>query len=267
METKGGYDLNIEIKNLGFSYPSGRQIFDNLSFRVEEGQILSVLGPNGAGKSTLLGCIANLLSPKTGDIFLDGKTLRKMSQKKVARFLGFVPQNIQPSFDYSVLEYVVTGCAPRMGVFQKPKESEYRAAWGAIEKMKLGPLADKSFMRISSGERQQAAIARVIAQRTRFILLDEPTAHLDVGNQMKVLEILKDLSDKGYGVVMTTHNPDHVLLLGGDVAVLDGRGGFTYGPGKEIIEESFLFKLYGAKLRVLEIEDLHRKVCVAQGID
>jgi iron complex transport system ATP-binding protein len=267
LETKDGCALKIEIRGLEFSYPNGRPIFTNLNMDIIRGRILSVLGPNGAGKSTLLGCISRLHLPTKGDVLVAGRSYRTMSHTEIARAIGFVPQNILPSFDYSVIDYVVTGLAPRMRVFQKPKDEEYEAAWRAIESMRLEHIAEKSFMRISSGERQQVAIARVIAQDPRFILLDEPTAYLDVGNQIRVLRILKGLADRGYGVVITTHNPDHVLLLGGDVAVIDRQGDFTCGPGKEILNEEFLSRLYGTQLRILEIGELQRKVCVAPNMD
>ncbi len=266
METKDGCHLTIHVRELGFSYSKGKSIFKNLNITIAEGRILSVLGPNGAGKSTLLACIARLHLPDEGDVLIDGRSYREMSQREIACALGFVPQNIVPSFDYSVLDYVVTGCAPRMKLFQKPKEKEYEAAWKAIQSMKLEHIAEKSFSKISSGERQQAAIARVIGQSPRFILLDEPTAYLDIGNQMKVLRLLRDLASQGYGVIMTTHNPDHVLILDGDAAVIDSRGKFTFGLGRDIMNEEFLYHLYDTKLRVLDIPQLERRACVAQGI-
>jgi len=266
METKDECVLKIAARDLSFSYPNGKQVFERLTFDIPEGRVLSVLGPNGSGKSTLLSCLARLLVPKSGDVLFDGKSYRRMSPREIARSIGFVPQDIIPSFDYTVIDYVVTGCAPRMGVFQKPKADEYEAAWDAIETMKLEHLAEKSFMRISSGERQQVAIARVIAQDPSVILLDEPTAHLDLGNQMKVLEMLSQLASRGYGIVMSTHNPDHVLLLDDLVAVIDGRGDFTLGTAREVLDEEFLHNLYGTRLRLFDIDSLGRRICVAQGL-
>jgi iron complex transport system ATP-binding protein len=111
-------------------------------------------------------------------------------------------------------------------------------AWKAIQTMGLEHIAEQSITKISGGERQQVAIARVIAQKPSVILLDEPTSHLDFGNQMKVLKMLRRMADDGYGVVMTTHNPDHVLLLDDQVAVLDQGGKLTFGMGRENMTES-----------------------------
>lgn len=266
LEAKGECALTISVKDLSFTYPNGRRVFQDLTFEISEGRVLCVLGPNGAGKSTLLGCIARLLTPSAGDVLIDGKSCRTMPQQEIARSIGFVPQNIVTSFDYSVLDYVVTGCAPRMGVFQRPKSSEYAIAREAVAAMGLEHLAEKSIMRISSGERQQCAIARVLAQRPRFILLDEPTAHLDVGNQVRVLNTMARLAEDGYGVVMSTHNPDHALMLGDQIAAIDRQGHFTFGVTADVINDGFLSALYGTGLRVVDLAPVGRKVCVAQGI-
>jgi len=253
----------IDVYNLGFTYPNGKEVFQNLNFTVKQGSIVSVLGPNGCGKSTLLSCLARLNRPNTGDVLIDGRSYQHMTQQEIAAAIGFVPQNIDPSFNFTVIDYVVTGCAPRMGAFQKPRAPEYEMAWNAIQAMKIEHLADKSFLRISGGERQQVVIARVIAQKPAFILLDEPTSHLDAGNQIKVLELLRRMADEGYGVIMTTHNPDQVLLLDGQVAALDRNGHLTFGRPEDIITEELLFNLYGTKFQLL---DMDRKVCVLKGI-
>jgi len=211
--------MKIEIKNLGFSYPDGRQIFSNIDFTIEPGRVISILGPNGAGKTTLMSCIANLLKPTEGGILIDGVPTDKLTPREIAKHIGFVPQTIIPSFSFSVLEYVVTGCAPHLGTFERPKQEHYDIAMQAIKDMGIEYLSEKSYSAISGGERQQVSIARALAQHPSIILLDEPTAHLDYGNQIKVLRTAKRLSEEGYGVVFTTHNPDHVLLLDDQIAV------------------------------------------------
>ena len=266
METKGSSSMNISVESLGFSYPNGKRVFKSLTFQITKGRVLSILGPNGAGKSTLLACIARLLMPIRGDILFDGRSYLSMRQREIACAVGLVPQDIVPSFHYSVLDYVVTGCAPRMGLFQKPKAEEYEIAWTAIRRMRLEHIAEQSIMKISGGERQQVAIARVLAQRPSVILLDEPTSHLDIGNQMKVLSMLRELADDGYGVVMTTHNPDHVFLLDDEVAVLDRNGNLIFGNSHDIVNEELLSELYGTSLRVLDLDEIKRRVCIAEGL-
>lgn len=258
--------MKIAADKIGFTYPNGKEVFKQLSFCIEQGQIVCVLGPNGSGKSTLLNCLAGLLEPAQGEVLINGISSRSLKRVEIAQAVGMVPQNIVPYFHFRVIDYVVTGCAPRMGAFQKPKAAEYDLAWRAIQRMRIEHIAEQSFMNISGGERQQVAIARVIAQAPAFILLDEPTSHLDLGNQMKVLEMLRDMAEGGFGIVMSTHNPDHVLMLDAQVAVINSGGQLVFGPGRDIITEPLLDSLYAAGLHILEVDSIGRKVCVPRGI-
>lgn len=147
----------------------------------------------------------NLATPNQGEILIDGKDMKTMSPKDVASNLASVPQFIIPAFAYEVLSYVVTGCAPKIGTFEKPKKKLYEIAQQALEQMELLHLSEKYYTEISAGERQQVSIARALAQRPKVILMDEPTAHLDYGNQIKVLRIIKKLAREGYAAVITTH--------------------------------------------------------------
>lgn len=206
-------DAILQVRDLGFSYDGSRQIFKAISFDVNAGEIICLVGPNGIGKTTLLNCLAGLWAPLEGSVLLDGKNMAGMPARDIARMIGYVPQTLHPSFDYTVLEYVVTGNAPWLNIFEKPGPEHYQRAEEALEQMAISHLADKPYTRLSTGELQQVSIARAIAQKARLILMDEPTAHLDYGNQLKVLRLIKGLSAKGYAVVLTTHNPDQVLLL------------------------------------------------------
>lgn len=252
-----------EVKNISFSYEENRILLKNISFPIEQGKIICILGPNGVGKTTLLNCIANLITPTKGEILLEGKDIKKMSAKEIARKVAFVPQLIIPSLSYEVLSYVVTGCAPRIGTFEKPKKLHYEIAQNALEQMGIPYLTNKYYTQISGGERQLVSIARALAQRPRIILMDEPTAHLDYGNQIKVLKIIKRLAEEGYAAVITTHNPDHALLLGGMVAAMGQKGQFTFGSSLEVITENFLSSLYSTDLYLRHISDIGRDVCIA----
>lgn len=255
--------MNLKIQNLAFSYDHKRPLFHNISFEINSGEIVSILGPNGAGKTTLLNCVAGLFKPCSGAITIDGKDVQKMSAREVARSIGYVPQIIIPSFSFSVMEYVVTGCAPVIGTFERPKEKHYQIAADALEQMGIAHLSDRSYMNISGGERQQVSIARALAQRPGFILMDEPTAHLDYGNQIKVLKTIRKMASQGYGIILTTHNPDHVLLLEGKLAVLNQSGDLFFGTQEEIMNEEFLYHLYGTDLKLVHIEILNRLACLA----
>ena len=255
--------VQITGHNLHYSYTPDRMILKDISFRFKSGEIVSILGPNGAGKTTFLNCLANLVPLDKGEIFIDDKNIRKIPPREVAKVIGYVPQIIVPSFDFSVLEYVVTGCAPHMGTLSRPKQEHYDIAMDAIRRMGIEKLTNRSYSQISGGERQQVSIARALAQRPAFILMDEPTAHLDYGNQIKVLKTVRSLKEEGYGVILTTHNPDHALLLQDQVAILDQEGVLTTGLSTDVLNEKDLTELYGTELKLFHEERLGRAVCAA----
>jgi iron complex transport system ATP-binding protein len=133
--------------------------------------------------------------------------------------------------------------------------------------MGIEHLAEKSYKQISGGERQQVSIARVLTQSPAYILMDEPTSHLDYGNQIRILNTIRQLAKSGFGVVFSTHNPDHALLIGGKTAVIDRQGVLRFGDSGELLNERFLSELYGAKLRISGLENSGRNVCFAPELD
>ncbi|MBP8639838.1 MAG: ABC transporter ATP-binding protein [Oscillospiraceae bacterium] len=253
----------FDIKNLSFSYSSREnKVLDGVNLQIAEGDVLSILGRNGAGKSTLLNCMLGLLKPQSGDISLLGNSLKGLSERKIASIVGYVPQTHIPTFGHTVFDFVQMGCASRIGLFSHPgkKEHEYTAI--ALFELGIESLSDRPYTELSGGERQQATIARAIVAKPRIVLFDEPTAHLDVGNQLRVLKIIKHLSNKGFAVVITTHNPDHAMLLGGRAAILDRHGHITSGTTEDILTEDSLKSVYGTDLKLKYIEEFGRKVCV-----
>lgn len=253
----------LEVQNLTFSYHNGRTIFSDVNFSVDHGEVLTILGPNGAGKSTLLNCITNLLPPSSGKVLLEGQDIRQMPLKEIAKVIGYVSQTHTPAYGYNVRDFVVMGRAPYLGMFQKPSEEDYSLVDQVLDSMNIAHLADRPYTEISGGERQQASIARVIVQKPKIIMFDEPTNHLDYGNQLRTVAMVKELADKGYAVVMTTHMPDHAILLGGKAAVLDRKGSLTVGSAEDILQEPLLRDIYQSDLHILYLEELGRKVCVA----
>ena len=253
------YDIN----NLSFSYPSlDRKVLDGVNLTISEGDVVSILGRNGAGKSTLLNCMLGLRKPQGGDIFLADKSLRERTEREIASIVGYVPQSYAPAFGHTVFDFVQMGCASRIGLFSYPGKKERNDTAAALSELGIEQLANRPYTEISGGERQQATIARAIVARPRIILFDEPTAHLDFGNQLRVLRIIKQLADKGFSVVITTHNPDHAMLLGGRAAILDRQGHLTSGLTEDILTEDSLKIVYDTDLKLKYIEEFGRKVCV-----
>ena len=256
------------IRNLSYTYPgTSRAVIKDVCMTLKEGEILSILGPNGAGKTTLLNCMAKLCVPDRGDIFLSGTDIRVMDARKVAGIVGYVPQTHVPVFGYTVLNFVIMGRAPKIGIFRKPGREDEDAAFDALETLNIAHLANRPYTDISGGERQQATIARAIARNPAAILFDEPTAHLDYGNQHRILLLIRSMAQRGFSVVLTTHNPDHALLLGGSAAVLDRDGRLATGESQAVITEARLMSLYRTRLRMPYVHDVSRTVCVTPALD
>ena len=251
------------IKSLSFTYPGlGHEILSNVSFDISEGEVLSILGRNGAGKSTLLNCMLGLNKPQKGEILLSGKSLRDLSEREIASTVGYVPQSHTPSFGHTVFDFVQMGCASRIGLFSRPGKKERDDTAAVLTQMGIEHLANRAYTEISGGERQQAIISRAFVSHPRIVLFDEPTAYLDLGNQLRVLKLIKQFTQKGFAIVMTTHNPEHALLLGGNTAVLDNAGRLVSGKTDEIITAERLENIYGSGLYIEYIEQLERKVCL-----
>ncbi len=252
----------LETDNLSFHYHNGRLIFHSVSFNVGKGEVLSILGPNGSGKSTLLNCLANLYKPVTGEILLNGQPMSKMSLRDVARMVGYVPQIHIPTYAFTVREFAVMGRTPYIGAFATPSRDDYRIADEALERIGVAHLRDKPYTEISGGERQQVTLARVIAQQPQLILLDEPTAHLDYGNQHRVIRMIRQLAAEGYALIMTTHNPEHAIILDGKVAILNRKGVLSIGRAAETLNAETLSNLYELSIKTVYDEDAKRKICV-----
>lgn len=251
-----------KVDKLTFSYPqSDRLILDKASLELRKGEILCVLGPNGAGKTTLLNCMAGLLNWQGGSIELCGQNLKKMSDKERAKHVGYVPQLHVPAFDYRVIDFVLMGRASRTGTLGRPKEEDEKMCMEVLESMNIAHLAQQSYMKISGGERQQLLIARAIVQQPEVVLFDEPTAHLDFGNQHRVLKRVKQMADEGYSVIITTHNPDHALMLGDKAAIVSRDGIITQGNCEDVVTEETLRQVYDIDLKLQWVEELGRKAC------
>ena len=252
----------LQVKDLSFKYNNSRTIFHDVNFGLDKGEVLSILGTNGAGKSTLLNCIANLYRPASGNILLNGKSMKEMTMREVARVIGYVPQIHTPAYAYTVREFTVMGRTPYIGTFAKPSKEDYRIADEALDRMGISHLRDKAYTEISGGERQQVTIARALTQQPQIILLDEPTAHLDYGNQYRVVQMIKELASEGYALIMTTHNPEHAVILDGKVAILDRKGVLGVGQAADTLNGETLSKLYGLNIKTVYDNDAQRNICV-----
>ena len=259
--------MNIySIKNLSFSYNSERQIFKNANLLIEEGKLYSLLGKNGAGKSTLFSLLLNIRNDYSGQILFMDEEIKNISRKRLAKNIGFVPQIPKLSFDYTAKEYVAMGLLAETSLFTELNKRHYELVEEAFLKLEIEDLMEKSFFDLSGGEKQLVVIARSIVSNPRVILFDEPTAHLDIANQYKVLKIIKNLNSLGYTIIVSTHDPNQVTLLNENVIIVNGNGTIESGMTKDIINEENLKKIYSADMIVENVKKFDRKICFFKNI-
>lgn len=250
-----------DIKNLCFSYRENKQILDNISLEINEGELLCVLGKNGSGKTTFFNCMLGLLKNYQGNIYLNNADIKGLNERSIAKLVSYVPQNPNSIFGYTVLDYVLMGLASNIGIFSKPSKNDYQKALDALKQMDILDYSERMFNELSGGEKQQVTIARAIVSDPKIIFFDEPTAHLDYVNQIKVLKMIKELSNKGFAVVFSTHDPNHALILNSNVALFDGKGHIEKGTCEKLITEKKLNKIYDSNIKITYVDKVKRKVC------
>ncbi|MBN1872586.1 MAG: ABC transporter ATP-binding protein [Anaerolineae bacterium] len=252
----------IALSAIRFSYNGHtRAVFENLSLEIPAGSITAVLGPNGAGKSTLLHLILGLLMPHAGIIQLDRRPRHSYSRRELGRLVGMVSQEETIPFNFTVLEYVLLGRAPYLDLLAVPRAEDIRVAQEALARVGIAELARRPIEALSGGERQLVLIARALAQQPRILLLDEPTAHLDLGNKGRVLHLIQQLVAGGVTAVFTTHEPDLVAAVADYVVLM--RAGQTLAAGalEDVFTSENLSQTYNVPVAVAQVEG--RRVVLA----
>jgi len=244
-------DKILSLENIHFRYyPDAPNVLTDLSLNIPAGKVTAILGPNGTGKTTLLHILLGLLKPFQGNVKVSGKSHREYSRQDLSQMIGLVPQFESIPFNFSVFEYVLLGRSPYLKPFQLPGEEDVRITEDALESVGIQHLAEKPVTEISGGERQLVHISRVLTQQTRILLLDEPTAHLDLENQNRILKLLKQMSTRGKTAVLTTHDPN-AAIFAADYFVLMNRGNIAAeGDLSQVITAENLSTIYRTPIRV-----------------
>jgi ABC-type cobalamin/Fe3+-siderophores transport system ATPase subunit len=243
----------LEVRSLGFGFPA-RAVGRELGFSLQTGEVMCVLGPNGSGKTTLFRTLLGLLPAQQGEILLEGKALHSLSRARIARRMGYVPQAHAPYFAYSVRELVLMGRSAHRGAFAPPGKHDREVAAQALEALGIGALAERPITEISAGERQLVLIARALSQEPRLLVLDEPTASLDFGNQVRVLERIAALAGRGISILFSSHDPDHAFISAQRALLLAQGRALEIGPPAEVIRPDSLRRLYGVEVQVLQVQ-------------
>ena len=240
--------------DLAIGYP-GHAVGSGFGFSLQPGTVLALLGANGGGKTTLLKTLLGLLPPQGGRVEMQGRDLRSMSMRERARQVAYVPQSHAGAFAFSIEDLVLMGRTAHGGLLARPSAQDRAATRAAIDRMGIAHLAARPATLVSGGERQLALIARALAQEARHVVLDEPTASLDFGNQGKVMREIRRLADLGLGVLFTTHDPNHARRHA-DQALLIRQGRMlACGPVAEVITQPLLQQLYGTPIEHIRSAD------------
>lgn len=241
--------MELTLKHVTCGYGT-TPILKDVSLTLRQGEIVCILGPNGIGKTTIFRSVLGFLKLLEGEVLLDGVPRERMRARDFAKCVGYVPQSHEPPFPYSVPDVVVMGRAAHLRPFEAPGLEEYRIVDQVLNMLEISYLREKTYTRISGGERQMVLIARALAQNSSLLVMDEPTANLDFGNQIHVLQSIKKLTASGLGVLMTTHNPDHAFLCCDRVILLTKDKQVLEGTVDEIVTEENLRKAYGVEVRI-----------------
>ncbi len=244
----------LELNDLCCGY-NKNPIIKDIRLAVESGDVFCILGENGIGKSTLFKTILKLIPPVSGKVLIDGADISGWSAKKLASYCAYVAQSHTPPFPYSVREVIMTGRMGKINAFGHPGKKDEEIVDGLIEEMDLKHYENKPYTELSGGERQLVMIARALAQEPQCLVLDEPTANLDYGNKVLVLNTLQKLANQGMTVIFTTHDPEQALLLGAKTLVLFKGRPPLFGPANSVITEKNLKRAYNARIRVVEVLD------------
>lgn len=248
----------LKADNVAFSYKKEKTL-KGVSFSANEGDFVCVLGCNGCGKTTLFKCLLGIYKADSGDIFVNSKSIKKFSTKELAKEIAYIPQAHIPSFNYKVIDAVLMGRNAYVDSFKSPKKEDEEKAYDALNRLGIGYLAEKGYSEISGGERQLVLIARAITQNSKILLMDEPTSNLDYGNQMLVLQEVKKLSQDGYTVIMSTHNPDHAFMFANKAVIIKDGKVLCEGDPLEIMNSDVLKKIYNIDLDLIDIKSKHGK--------
>jgi len=246
----------ISVNNISFSYNSDGDTIKNISFTFNNGELIALLGPNGSGKTTVLKCLNGTLKPKRGEIYLDNFNIKDLSYKEIAKLISVVPQEHTAVFSYLVIDIVAMGITPYLSFGRMPTKKDYRSAYEKLEFFNIQHLAEKNYNQLSGGEKQLVLIARALMQNTDYLIMDEPTSHLDFKNQHLLMKELKKLSESGKGVITALHDPNLALRFCDRIIMIKKGEVIFNGEKNKVMTAQNLQILYEMPISIDNVKDV-----------
>jgi len=235
----------LSASEVAYGYARQAFMLRDISLSVPRGSLTGLLGPNGCGKTTLLKLLSGVLHPQQGTVWYDGRALRHIGRRELARHVAVVPQETHPAFDYTAIEMVLMGRHPHLGLFQLEGPHDLATAHDAMVATGTADLAERPYMTLSGGEKQRVVIASALAQSPDALLLDEPTASLDLGYQLEVAALLSRLNrERGVTMVLATHDLNLAAGLCDTLVLLRGGRVLAQGPTREVLTAPMIAQLY-----------------------
>ncbi len=234
----------VHIENICFAYETD-MILKHISMDIGSNRVCFIMGNNGSGKTTLLKNIMGFLKPQAGRIRVNDTDISAYDRRTLSRFVSYVPQAIHLNTDFTVIDYISLGRTPYMGISTRLQKEDFDIIEKYSVRLGVNSLYSVPFNNLSGGQKQMVAIARSLIQETPLMILDEPMSALDIGKQVDLLKLLKELAFEGRTIVITSHNPNHALALESDSCFIQEGEIVAYGRSGEVIQETLLKEIYG----------------------
>ena len=255
----------LEVLDLHCGYGK-KEIVHGASLTVGQGEFVCIIGANGCGKTTLLKSILGLIPAFSGDVSMDGQDVRRLNEKQRARMFAYIPQAHTPPFPFTTADVILMGRTPYIGRMSQIKEEDRRIVWDAMVTLGIEGLAQRTYTKLSGGQQQLILIARAMAQQPELIIMDEPTASLDFGNQQTVLSRMRELSAAGTSVLMVTHDPHHAFYCADRVVVMGEGQVLVDGEPERVLTKERLEEVYSTEIDVVKValeDGRQTTVCVS----
>jgi iron complex transport system ATP-binding protein len=258
--------LQLRAEGISFAYRD-QVVLNDIDLAIQPGELVGVIGPNGSGKSTLIKCLSRALTPQQGRVWLDGRELSSLTAQQIARHVAVVSQAVELPPGFTAFEIVMMGRIPHLAWWQNETAHDRDIVRAAMEATQTWTLADRLVNHLSGGERQRVVIARALAQEPQILLLDEPTAHLDIKHQIEVMELVRRLNrERGLAVLIVSHDLNLAAQYCSRLVLFkDGRV-YTSGSPRQVISPEILREVYGVDLLVLPHPHTQQPMAVVSGV-